>query len=376
MPAASQQTTTWPEERNRPRAPRPRPAVHPLSPPPAWSTPGTDGPPPRFVATSVCACPVSLTHRPEASPVPGGPQGPPVRRAFGTRHRSGVDTVPPDGQWCSHAHPRTRTRSRPSGRSRCRLERVLLLQRLRPGYRQRASSPASASGRTKAPWMSTSRCGCPTAGWPSIATWSTSTRWSIRRWSVGGVRYEMLEAMRRWRITADVDAARPSRRRRRMDPAPVSTWRWTPRFDALSPAVGTDGQQARRGPDGRGGGGHGHDREGPPRAGRTLGRLGRPSTGSRILGTVPSGTATGRGVRGGGADRPCGGGSASTSGSPCTSVASAWAPPPATCTGDGCRGRPGDEHQGVAVAHRAGRRRAHPAEGARRGRDKRTGTTS
>ena len=104
----------------------------------------------------------------------------------------------------------------------------------------------------------------------------------------------------------------------------------------LSPAVGTDGQQTEQGPNGRGRGGHGHDREGPPRAGRTVGRVGdrrrgRPSLGRRprqprpIMGPAAVGRTDDvavvqhqhRGVR-------------------CTSAASAWAPPPATCTAGGC----------------------------------------
>jgi hypothetical protein len=59
---------------------------------------------------------------------------------------------------------------------------------------------------------------------------------------VGGVRYELLDAMRSWRIVADVDAearaCRPSERGTRPVHLAVDA-----QFDAVSPAVGTDGQQ-------------------------------------------------------------------------------------------------------------------------------------
>ena len=59
---------------------------------------------------------------------------------------------------------------------------------------------------------------------------------------VGGVRYEMLEAMQRWRITADVDAV--ARAGGGTDgPGPLVHLVVDATFDALSPAVGTDGQQ-------------------------------------------------------------------------------------------------------------------------------------
>jgi hypothetical protein len=69
--------------------------------------------------------------------------------------------------------------------------------------------------------------------------------------AVGGVRYQMLEAMKSWRITAEVDA--PARMCARLDgsSAPAAAPRTRPvrlhldvRFDALSPAVGTDGQSS------------------------------------------------------------------------------------------------------------------------------------
>ena len=63
---------------------------------------------------------------------------------------------------------------------------------------------------------------------------------------VGGVRFEMLDAMKSWRITADVDAV--ARTCRTLD-GPATDEASRPvqlnvniRFDAISPAVGTDGQ--------------------------------------------------------------------------------------------------------------------------------------
>ena len=50
---------------------------------------------------------------------------------------------------------------------------------------------------------------------------------------VGGVRYEMLEAMKSWRITADVDAVGPGRRHR-CDRTPTVRLAVDVRFDALS----------------------------------------------------------------------------------------------------------------------------------------------
>jgi len=59
---------------------------------------------------------------------------------------------------------------------------------------------------------------------------------------VGGVRFDMLEAMRRWRITADVDA--PARGGRVSDGvSPAVHLAVDVEFVAVSPAVGTDGQQ-------------------------------------------------------------------------------------------------------------------------------------
>jgi hypothetical protein len=59
---------------------------------------------------------------------------------------------------------------------------------------------------------------------------------------VGGVRYELVEAARSWRIVADVDAqarpCHPSGGAKRPVHLAMDV-----RFDALSPAVGTDGQQ-------------------------------------------------------------------------------------------------------------------------------------
>jgi hypothetical protein len=57
---------------------------------------------------------------------------------------------------------------------------------------------------------------------------------------VGGVRYELLEPMRRWRIVAEVEASA-----RRCNPSSEDRWpvavALAVTFDALSPAVGSDG---------------------------------------------------------------------------------------------------------------------------------------
>jgi hypothetical protein len=62
---------------------------------------------------------------------------------------------------------------------------------------------------------------------------------------VGAVRYEMLEAMRSWRLTLDAEVAtRPCTRGSESDhQAKVQL---DLRFDALTPAIGTDGQSADR----------------------------------------------------------------------------------------------------------------------------------
>jgi hypothetical protein len=62
---------------------------------------------------------------------------------------------------------------------------------------------------------------------------------------VGGVRYERLDAMNTWRLTADVDAvARPCTTEQASNdgaPRPVDL-ELDVRFDAITPAIGTDGQ--------------------------------------------------------------------------------------------------------------------------------------
>jgi hypothetical protein len=58
---------------------------------------------------------------------------------------------------------------------------------------------------------------------------------------VGGVRYELLDAMKRWRIVADVDGAVRTCHPSEGVTHPVHL-RLDVQFDALSPAVGTDGQ--------------------------------------------------------------------------------------------------------------------------------------
>ena len=65
---------------------------------------------------------------------------------------------------------------------------------------------------------------------------------------VGAVRYEMLEALQSWRLTMDAEvSARPVHpgrgRRPTTHPVPVAL---DVRFDAVTPAIGTDGQPERR----------------------------------------------------------------------------------------------------------------------------------
>lgn len=62
---------------------------------------------------------------------------------------------------------------------------------------------------------------------------------------VGGVRYELLEPMRSWRILADVDAVARTCHPSNGEKHPVHL-AVDVRFDAVSPAVGTDGQQTGR----------------------------------------------------------------------------------------------------------------------------------
>jgi hypothetical protein len=63
--------------------------------------------------------------------------------------------------------------------------------------------------------------------------------------AVGGVRYELLDAMKSWRIVADVDALALNCRASNGETCPVHL-AVDVRFDAVSPAVGTDGQQTSR----------------------------------------------------------------------------------------------------------------------------------
>lgn len=62
---------------------------------------------------------------------------------------------------------------------------------------------------------------------------------------VGGVRYEMLEPMRRWRLTAECDALVQGG-----DPVPVNL---DVTFESLIPAVGVDGQSSSSRPEGAAG---------------------------------------------------------------------------------------------------------------------------
>ena len=105
---------------------------------------------------------------------------------------------------------------------------------------------------------------------------------------VGAVRYEMLEAVQSWRLTAEgeVQARTCVRGETAAHPVRVAL---DVRFDALTPAIGTDGQPQRRPAVGRGRGGGGHGGQGASRAGRALDGLAhrrrrRVTSGSGALG--------------------------------------------------------------------------------------------
>ena len=159
---------------------------------------------------------------------------------------------------------------------------------------------------------------------------------------VGAVRYEMLEALQSWRLTMEGEVrARPCvRGETATRPVPVAL---DVRFDAVTPAIGTDGQPSGGPKSAEAAAAAGHGGQGPPRAGGALdagprGRRRAPRVARRARAT-----ATAPGARGAGAARRCGAGSPSTSGptrgtapgTVCTSGASGSAPTPATCTGAG-----------------------------------------
>ncbi len=154
---------------------------------------------------------------------------------------------------------------------------------------------------------------------------------------VGAVRYEMLEALQSWRLTMDdAVSARPcgkSRAEAEAEAHPVKV-ALDVRFDAITPAVGTDGQpgggpKSKEAAAASGTVGKGHLEQ----SGRWTGTL--TVDGVTTSGPGRTATATAPGARGAGAAPRCGAGSPSTSATTCTSAASASAPTPATCTGAG-----------------------------------------
>jgi len=50
--------------------------------------------------------------------------------------------------------------------------------------------------------MSASPRGSRAGSWPNTATWGRSAKMVGRRFVVGGVRYELLDPMKSWRIVA------------------------------------------------------------------------------------------------------------------------------------------------------------------------------
>ena len=86
------------------------------------------------------------------------------------------------------------------------MERVVLLQRVRPGHATRGCSPGSASVPTRGRWTSGLSVWLPGGDLAEYrAVQEQRTRWSTPLLEVGDVRYEMLEAMRSWRLTVDAD---------------------------------------------------------------------------------------------------------------------------------------------------------------------------
>ena len=121
-----------------------------------------------------------------------------------------------------HADPRCPPRPRPPGRGRHRLERVVLLQRVRPRA-TRGCSPGSASAQR----------GDDGRRHVAVAARRRARRVPLRQGAaemvdtvldVGAVRYEMLAALQSWRLTMD-DAvqARPTGKSRAAADAAMSS---------------------------------------------------------------------------------------------------------------------------------------------------------
>ena len=134
---------------------------------------------------------------------------------------------------------------------------------------------------------------------------------------VGAVRYEMIEALQSWRLTMEGEVkARPcGPGRAETRPVPVAL---DVRFDAITPAVGTDGQpsgpRSAEAAAAAGTVGKGHLEQ----AGRWTGTL-RVDGADHEWRRAHTATVTAPGDRGAGAARACGVGSPSTSATTCTS---------------------------------------------------------
>ena len=178
---------------------------------------------------------------------------------------------------------------------------------------------------------------------------------------VGAVRYEMLEAMRSWRLTIDGDVpARPVHRGAASDrDAHVRAGpplRRAARRRSAPTAVGGSGPRSAEAAAAAEHVGKGHFEQAGVVERLDGGRRRAPRVERRA-----AATATAPGGRAGGAGRGCGGGSASTSTRRCTSVASGSAPTPATSIGAGCGTAAARRACRVAPANRARGRRADPA---------------
>ncbi len=169
---------------------------------------------------------------------------------------------------------------------------------------------------------------------------------------VGAVRYEMLEALQSWRLTMEGEVRSRACVRPAADAAPAGgpaaahPDRAVPvvldvRFDAVTPAIGTDGQggngpRSAEAAAAAGTVGKGHLEQ----AGRWSGTLAVDGRTLRVAG-CPRQPRPFAGARAAGVGPRCGAGSPSTSGTTRTSVASDSGRAPATSTVAGCGTRAG-----------------------------------
>ena len=180
------------------------------------------------------------------------------------------------------------------------------------------------------------RCGSPT-GELGEYRWVKEQREMVDTvLEVGAVRYEMLE---RSAVVAPDHGGRGAGPRLRAGATRTTrpvTVALDVRFDAVTPAIGTDGQpsggpKSAEAAAAAGTVGKGHLEQ----AGRWTGTLTVDGVRARVA-RARTATATAPGARAAGAARRCGVGSPSTSARTCTSAASGSAPTPATCTAAGC----------------------------------------